>query len=107
MAGQQRRYPRRPKPSIIWYHILDGTPHEREGLAIGVNASQSGVGIVATEPMSVGARVFVHMHFRSDDLTSVMRVTRSRELDGGKWDIGMEIDVISPDERVRMRRLFG
>ena len=97
-----RRY---RKASLIWYHVLDGSDPE-EGIGIGFDISQSGLGIRTPGSINVGARVLVHLRCREFDLTAVTSVTRVRASGTGQFEVGLKILVLPPDHRSLITRIF-
>ncbi len=103
-----RRY---PKPGLVWYRTCDEMPEgvgaaPLEGIATCFDVSRTGLGFVSSDQLPPNSRVLVHLRGRDLELTGIMRVARAVPLTGGRWEIGVHFEILPPDHRAMLDRIF-
>jgi len=74
-------------------------PAARRGSRIPATFSRTGAGLVAGRPLPAGARLFIELIIRGGRVSMVATVMHCRELENGRYRIGVEINVMPPMDR--------
>ncbi len=106
----QRRAQRKPIVVFVWYKLISsvagGEPANASGIARSCDVSDGGIGIVTSEHLPLGVRVFVEIATAVGNVSIVGAVMHCSEVERGYFRSGIQIEIVPPNDRVLLTRLL-
>jgi hypothetical protein len=110
-SAEQRRSRRQLFTKFVWYCRVreagESSGPLEEGLAHACDISASGVGVVTSQPIAANARLFLEIAAKAGTLSLVARVTHCRKESDGKFRLGLDLEVVPPNDRATLARILG
>lgn len=99
-AWKKRRHKRKARTVLFWYKSIElGDNAPKQGISYCFNLSTGGLGAIVGERLSTGSLLFVELTFvrEGHEMSAVGRVVYTKEISGGRHEMGFEFLALSPD----------
>ncbi len=95
--------------TFVWYKIVgssDGTD-TCEGMARSCDASRSGIGLVTSRALPLGARLFVEIVVPEGNLSVVGTIVHCSSQPDGLFRVGVRLEIVPPNDRQTLARMVA
>jgi hypothetical protein len=108
-GSERRDAPRRDFVTISWWSLIPdaarGEDQAQSGLAQVCDISGTGIGLVMARVIPIGALMYTRFVSKDCSVAAVGRVVYCGEIGPTSWRCGIHFEVISPLDRVALRKL--
>ena len=106
----KRRAQRKPVVAFVWYKLISGVAGGESakvsGLARSCDVSDGGIGIVTSEHLPLGVRVFLEIATAIGNVSAVGAIMHCSEVERGYFRSGIQIEIVPPNDRALLPRLL-